>query len=69
MHNVDFFIDFIQSSKKQFVNATVTDERIKSGLYNFVDTQTQLCKIINSNFVEFTKIAFENYKIPNACKP
>lgn len=68
MHNVDFFIDFIQSSKKQFVNATVTDERIKSGLYNFVDTQTQLCKIINSNFVEFTKIAFENYKIPNVCK-
>ena len=39
-------IDFIQSTKKQFVAATVTDDRIKKGLDNFVDKQTELCKII-----------------------
>lgn len=56
-------IDFIQSSKKQFVAATVTDERIKKGLDSFVDKQTELCKIITKNLVDFTRITFENYKI------
>jgi hypothetical protein len=56
-------IDFIQSTKKQFVNATVTDERIKQGLYNFVDKQSELCKIITKNFEDFTKITLDD------CKP
>lgn len=68
MHNVNFFIDFVQSSKRQFVDATITDQRIKTGLYNFIDTQTELCKIINRNAVEFTKIAFESMKVPSTCK-
>lgn len=62
MQNVNFMIDFIQSSKKQFVASTITDERIKTGLNNFVDKQTELCKIITKNFEDFTRIAFENYK-------
>lgn len=69
MSNVDFMIDFIQSTKKQFVNATVTDEQVKQGLYNFVDKQTELCKIITKNFEDFTKIALENCKVSNICKP
>lgn len=67
MHNVDFIIDFIQSSKKQYVNLTIGDDRIKKGLYNFVDKQTELCKIVNKNSVDFTKIFLENFKIPNSC--
>ncbi len=62
-------IDFIQNSKKQFVSATVTDERIKTGLYSFVDKQTELCKIITKNIEDFTKIALENHKVSNICKP
>jgi hypothetical protein len=62
-------IDFIQNSKRQFVNATVTDERIKLGLNNFVDKQTELCKIITKNIEDFTKIALENNKASNICKP
>lgn len=69
MNNVNFMIDFIQNSKKQFVNATVTDDRIKQGLHNFVDKQTELCKIITKNIEDFTKIALENYKVSNICKP
>ena len=69
MNNVNFMIDFIQSSKKQFVNATVTDERVKQGLHNFVDKQTELCKIITKNIEDFTKIALENHKVSNICKP
>jgi hypothetical protein len=68
MYNVNFMIDFVQSSKKQFVAATVTDDRIKKGLDDFVDKQTELCKIITKNTVDFTRIVFENYKAPNICK-
>lgn len=69
MSNINFTIDFIQSSKKQFVAATITDERIKKGLYDFVDKQTELCKIITKNTEDFTKIMFENCKMGNICKP
>lgn len=69
MNNVNFMIDFIQSSKKQFVAATVTDDRIKQGLDEFVDTQTLLCKIITKNATDFTKILMENQKVGNICKP
>lgn len=62
-------IDFIQNSKKQFVAATVTDDRIKKGLDNFVDKQTELCKIMTKNIEDFTKIALENHKVTNICKP
>ena len=69
MQNLNFMIDFIQNSKKQFVSARVTDERIKTGLYSFVDKQTELCKIITKNIEDFTKIALENHKVSNICKP
>lgn len=60
MQNVNFMIDFIQQTKKQFVSATITDDRIKKGLDAFVDKQTELCKIITKNTEDFTRIAFEN---------
>ena len=69
MSNVNFMIDFIQSTKKQFVNSTVTDDRVKQGLYNFVDKQTELCKIITKNFEDFTKITLDDCKVSNIFKP
>lgn len=55
MQNFNFTIDFIQSSKKQFVDSTVTNDVIRQGLHDFVDKQTELCKIITKNFETFTK--------------
>lgn len=70
MFNVNFFIDFIQESKKQYVRAVVTDDRVKDGLINFVDKQTELCKIITKNYADFSKIGFENITSKgNICKP
>jgi hypothetical protein len=60
MQNVNFLIDFIQQSKRQFVYATVTDDRIKDGLLNFVDKQTELCKVITKNLEDFSKISLDN---------
>jgi hypothetical protein len=68
--NINFFIDFVQESKKQYVRAVVTDDRIKDGLINFVDKQTELCKIITKNYTDFSKIGFENITSKgNVCKP
>ena len=70
MQNINLLIDFIQHSKKQFVYATVSDENIKSGLINFVDKQTELCKIVTKNIEDFSKIGFENImNRGNICKP
>jgi hypothetical protein len=70
MQSANFMIDFIQSSKKQFVAATVTDERVKAGLNSFVDKQTELCKIMTKNNEEFTKIIIDGIIKPaNICKP
>ena len=59
MFNVNFTIDFIQGAKKQFVDATVTNPTIKTGLHQFVDKQTELCKIITKNYEDFTKVIIE----------
>lgn len=68
MSNTDFMVDFIQSSKKQFVDATVTDAKIKKGLHEFVDKQTELCKIISRNMQDFTKILLDNATSKNSRK-
>lgn len=70
MQNVNLLIDFIQHSKKQFVYATVKNECIRDGLINFVDKQTELCKIATKNIEDFSKIGFENIMSKgNICKP
>ena len=70
MQNLNLLIDFVQQSKRQFVYATVADEQIKNGLLNFVDKQTELCKIITKNLEDFSKIGFEKIiSKGNICKP
>jgi len=55
MFNINMSIDFIQSTKKQFVDATITNDVIRKGLHEFVDKQSELCKIITKNFEVFSK--------------
>lgn len=63
-------IDYIQQSKKQFVDATVTNDVIRKGLHEFVDKQTELCKIITKNVEVFTKEYISlNFPRTNICKP
>lgn len=70
MLNINWSIDYIQSTKKQFVDATVANEVLKRGLHEFVDKQTELCKVITKNYAAFSKelstISFPN---SNICKP
>lgn len=70
MLNINWTIDYIQSTKKQFVDATVTNEVMRKGLHEFVDKQTELCKIITKNFSSFSKeISSATFPNGNICKP
>lgn len=55
MFNAKMLIDFIQGSKKQFVNATVMNEKVKTGLNQFVDDQTKMTHTIVDNAVLITR--------------
>jgi hypothetical protein len=59
MSNAKMLVDFIQSSKKQFVNDVFADEiEIKDGMNKFVDEQTKLTKTIIDNYTNFNRIIF-----------
>lgn len=68
MFNINWSIDFIQSTKKQFVDATVQNDVIRKGLHEFVDTQTALCKVITKNIEVFSK-ELQKPVFKNICKP
>jgi len=65
MEMINSTIDIIQNGKKSFVDMTVTNETIREGLHEFVDTQTELCKVITKNAENFSK---ELTSFPNMCK-
>lgn len=70
MININWTIDYIQSTKKQFVDATVTNEVMKKGLHEFVDKQTELCKVITKNYAAFIKeISILSFPNSGVCKP
>ena len=44
MFKPDFYIDAIQSAKKQFVNTVVVNEGFKKELCKLIDAQTEFAK-------------------------
>ena len=56
------FIDTVQNSKKSFVNAFVTEEKIRKPLTAFVDAQTVFTKQICKSFEDLTTFATEEVK-------
>lgn len=70
MININWTIDYIQSTKKQFVDATVTNDVMRKGLHEFVDKQTDLCKTITKNYAAFSKeLSIATFPNSNVCKP
>lgn len=54
MFATDAFIDTVQGSKKYFVTAFVTDEKIRKSLNAFVDSQTAFTKQIVKTFTDIS---------------
>jgi hypothetical protein len=54
MFATDTFIDTVQGSKKYFVSAFITDEKIRKSLNAFVDAQTTFTKQIVKSFTDIS---------------
>jgi hypothetical protein len=54
MFATDTFIDTVQGSKKYFVSAFITDEKIRKPLNAFVDAQTAFTKQIFKSFTDIS---------------
>jgi hypothetical protein len=54
MFATDTFIDTVQGSKKYFVSAFITDEKIRKPLNAFVDAQTTFTKQIVKSFTDIS---------------
>lgn len=52
MHLLDSTIDFVQNTKKQFVNTFVNDKPTSDALNKFVDSQTEYTKALTKTMME-----------------
>jgi hypothetical protein len=68
MFNIYWTIDYVQDTKKQFVNNTVTNQEIRNGLLEFVEKQRELTKIIVKNSELITRESMNGLFPPNICK-
>lgn len=59
MFTPDTFIDTVQNAKRFVVNTFVQDEKIKQGLHDYIDAQTEFVKVVANNAVDFTKLTVE----------
>jgi hypothetical protein len=59
MFAYESFIDTVQNSKKSFVNAFITEEKVRKPLTAFVDAQTAFTKQIFKSFEDVSKYAKE----------
>jgi len=63
MQLLDSTIDFIQNTKKQFVNTFVTDKPTSEALTKFVDTQTEYTKSISKSVLETAVVLGERTNV------
>jgi hypothetical protein len=54
MFSADFYIDSVQTAKKNFVNTFVTNEAVKTALNSFVDAQSTYTKEAVKTFTKAT---------------
>lgn len=61
MFTPDFFIETIQNAKKQAVNTFVVDAKIKAGLIEVIDAQTEFTKTVAKNTLTFAQLYVQNF--------
>jgi hypothetical protein len=54
MFTPDFYIDLIQSSKRQFTNQVYKDETLNKACNAFIDAQTTFAKMMAKNYLDLS---------------
>lgn len=69
MQYINWTIDYVQDTKKQFVLGTIQNEAVRDGLLEFVEKQRELTKIIAKNAETMVREATKGVFPSNICKP
>ena len=69
MQYINWTIDYVQDTKKQFVLGTVQNEAVREGLLDFVEKQRELTKIIAKNTETMVRESMKGVFPSNICKP
>jgi len=68
MFTPEAIIDTVQNSKKQVVNTFVLDEKIKKGLVELIDAQTEFSKTLVKNTLSLSELYVKNLRENKASK-
>lgn len=63
MHLLDSTIDFVQNTKKQFVNTFISDKPTSEALNKFVDSQTEYTKSLTKTMIETATVLGERTNV------
>lgn len=63
MNLLNSTIDFVQSTKKQFVNTFITDKPTSDALNKFVDQQTEYTKSMSKTMLETITVLGERTNV------
>lgn len=66
MYTTDYFIDNVQSVKKQFVNAMSIDAKLKESLNTIIDAQTAYAKALAQTSLVTAEVLVKNFAVSSA---
>ena len=59
MFTPDFYIDLVQSSKRQLTNQVYKDDTLNKAANNFIDAQTAFAKMLAKNYIDLSTYSVE----------
>ena len=54
MFTPDFYIDLVQSTKRQLTNQVYKDDTLNKAAHNFIDAQTAFAKMLAKNYIDLS---------------
>ena len=56
----DFYIDSLQSTKKNITNKIITDKTLNKAAHAYIDAQTAFAKMLSKNATEIAKYSVDS---------
>lgn len=56
----DFYIDSLQSTKKNFTNKIITDKTLNKAAQDYIDAQTAFAKMLSKNATDLAKYSVDS---------
>ena len=60
MFTPEFYIDLVQSTKRQLTNKVYQDETLNKAANNFIDAQTAFAKMLAKNYIDLSTYSVDS---------